>query len=66
MEDEALEWRKAIRKVARDLGWTIRTGFQHDQSFVWAARLDFDFQDPQVHEEFTMMFLDAQTGHGDE
>jgi hypothetical protein len=43
-EDKAQEWRAAIRKVAREMGWRIQTGYRSDVGLVWAYRRDFEFR----------------------
>jgi hypothetical protein len=40
-----------MRKVAREMAWTVGTGFRSDAEFAWAIRPDFDFQDAEVHEQ---------------
>jgi len=61
---KAQEWRASIRKVAREMGWTIRTGYQGDVDLVWASRLDFEAQDPEAHEEATTQSLDERWRRG--
>jgi hypothetical protein len=57
-ETKAQEWRKSIRKVAREMGWRIQTGYRADIELVWAARPDFEHQDPEVHMEALAQMLD--------
>jgi hypothetical protein len=59
-EDKAQEWRAAIRKVAREMGWRIQTGYRSDVGLVWAYRRDFEFQDPEVHDEAAARDLDER------
>jgi hypothetical protein len=57
-EPKAREWRAGIRKVAREMGWKIRTGYRQDIDLVWAYRPDFEPQDPEVHRETESLLLD--------
>jgi hypothetical protein len=34
-------WRRAARRAARQLGWSIRTGLSSDRRRVWAASDDW-------------------------
>lgn len=61
---KAQEWRVSIRKVAREMGWTIRTGYQGDVELVWASRLDFEAQDPEAHEGAIAQSLDERWRRG--
>lgn len=48
---EAQLWRGEVRRVAREYGWKIRTGYKIETGTVWAARLDWAPQDPGTYEE---------------
>lgn len=52
-ESTADALRAALRKVAREQGWKIRTGFVPERGFVWADRPDFQTQTRAPHEDAT-------------